>query len=227
MLIYLRVDPLDVISLTSIVLGFDSRLFQILIFITKFVIYFLIGVDIARNMSYLIHYQLIILTKYANILSMLGKIPKKVRNFGAFIEKWQHFFIVSQNLGGVNDNAIFLIMWHALVLEVVLLFVSIWLYRHVPLMIYQLVVTTAINIATIMKIFIPFFANLGDKSTLLLHEWRGVPHNSRHLQKKFRSLRPIVFKVACDDVVLFVMEKSLKTSYFNAILNFVITALLA
>lgn len=116
-------------------------------------------------------------------------------------------------------------MWHALVLEVILLFVIIRLHRDIPLMIYQFLVATALNIGILLKIFVPLFTNSWENSTLLLHEWRGVSHNSKYLKKKFGSLRPIGFKVACGDVVLFVMEKSTKTAYFNAILNFVITAL--
>ncbi|OXA47449.1 hypothetical protein Fcan01_17717 [Folsomia candida] len=202
--LYLGFDPFSVISPVGFFPVFNYR--QTFCIISKLIIYFLVCTDIARNMSYVIHFQLIILTKYFNILSMLRKTKKNARQFEKFMARYEHFFIVYEKLGGGNDNAVFFVMWHALVLVVILLFVIIRMYGHMPFMIYQFVVATALNIGMLLKISIPFFTNLWDSSTLLLHQWRGVSHNCKYLKKKFKSLRPIGFKVACGDVVLFVME---------------------
>ncbi|OXA47450.1 hypothetical protein Fcan01_17718 [Folsomia candida] len=83
--LYVGLDPLDVISPARWVPAFDScPTFSI---ITKLIIYFLVCTNIARNMSYVIHFQFIILTRYSKILSMFGEIPKNARYFAKLITR--------------------------------------------------------------------------------------------------------------------------------------------
>ncbi|OXA44600.1 hypothetical protein Fcan01_20589 [Folsomia candida] len=225
--IYLKIDPCYVM-ITRILGSSQSTPVLCVIYVIRYFVTFCVATNICRNMSFIIHILSVVIDSCNKNVAALCKIPKSGgANLKLCVTKYTHFCLVLQGLSGPGDNFIFLLAGHALILEIILIFITIRFYDHLPFAIYQLFPSVALNIAVLMKLLIPLTLKVREDVEELLHGWKGALYTSKYLKRKAVCLKPVGWRMACGDVVLFDMKTSFKSVYYKTILDFVITGLLA
>lgn len=123
----------------------------------------------------------------------------------------------------------FVLMIIGLALGVIFFFATFKFYGLLPTPIYFFCPSVSIIVIVAIQLTIPSTINLHDRSTALIIKWKrqlgSTAKNRRFLKRKLASLRPTTLFVGVNGLNFFSLKRSIKSTYYNEILDHTITLL--
>jgi len=188
---------------------------------------------VARTFAILLVVSLILVKVLVVIIKLIFKFQTSQMTFVKIIkicEVLQHGRIIFAIMNSLLEFLVVLLLGSGIFLSVTVNFGAIKLVGIIPLPIYVIILEFAIVTPFVIITCMSYAIHTYELTNKLLQKLKTIPMNRyarRYLLRKLHSLQPIAFCAGVNGFRLFKVKNSTRFTYFSAIINYTITALLS